>query len=309
MDINNRGTVVYPPILFIDDYAASGVKGKLQTTQQYGKLLELIEAKVTLAGTLILDGSKAPHKQDGSFYAGSSYKAVGVFYGSSFTMEGGEICNFDTSNGPIWISNRSTFTMTAGEIHHNRGGSTGAVYVGNGTFTMEGGEIHHNTAWIYSGGVTLECDTGLDENAYATFTMRAGKIRDNSVLIYSGGVHVRYGTFTMEGGEIYGNTVQPPSNSTSIPMGGGVSLTLTGMNMVFNKTGGTIYGYSSGDPKSNVVKDNTGTVVPKRGHAIFCTGLDEKSSVDDKYQDSTVSGSMSLTYTAATNTITNVSGW
>jgi uncharacterized repeat protein (TIGR02543 family) len=305
MNINNMGTVVYPPILLIDDYDTSGVQGKLQTTHVYGRMLSILgEAKVTLAGNLILDGSKALLKHDPPIY--SDYTPISVNRGGSFTMEGGEICNFYAFTG-VWVSYGATFTMTAGKIHHNKATNEGgAVYVGNGTFTMEGGEIHDNTSAMEGGGVALTCDTSLG-NPKSIFTMTGGKIYNNSARYGGGGVFVQYGEFTMEGGEIYGNTAQE-ATSWDASMGGGVLLDHGSVwDMVFNKTGGTIYGYSSSDSKSNVVTNAAGAVLTNKGHAIYYDGDDGDDG--DRYKDSTVSGNLSLTYNAATKKISDASGW
>jgi len=73
-----------------------------------------------------------------------------------------------------------------------------------------------------------------------------------------------YGTFMMNGGEIFGNTAKE--------YGGGV---LGG----FIKKGGTIYGYTKDDGKSNVVKNSSGVIQNSKGHAVY---------VDDaRYREST----------------------
>jgi len=61
----------------------------------------------------------------------------------------------------------------------------------------------------------------------------------------------------MSGGTISGNT--------SDSGGGGVYVSGT-----FEKTGGTIYGYSASDMvNSNVVKNSSGTVISNQGHAVY----------------------------------------
>ena len=60
----------------------------------------------------------------------------------------------------------------------------------------------------------------------------------------------------MNGGEISGNTASKN--------GGGVDCDGT-----FTKTGGTIYGYTSGNTNSNVVKNSSGVVQSNSGHAVY----------------------------------------
>jgi len=67
----------------------------------------------------------------------------------------------------------------------------------------------------------------------------------------------------MNGGEIYGNTATLYNNSLN-SYGGGVYV-----DGSFNKTGGTIYGYTEGNSNSNVVKDRTEVVQQQKGHAIY----------------------------------------
>jgi hypothetical protein len=101
--------------------------------------------------------------------------------------------------------------------------------VGGGTFTINGGKISGNI--LYS----------------------RGNVNSRS---YGGGVYVYDGTFTMNGGVIFGHTV--PSYGGGVYVSGSI-----------NKTGGTIFGYSEGDSKSNVVKDSSEVVLQNRGHAIY----------------------------------------
>jgi hypothetical protein len=145
--------------------------------------------------------------------------------------------------------------MSGATISGNNGLYGGGVYVGSGTFTMRDGEISGNTSSFYGGGVYV--DSG-------TFTMSGGTISGNTVSSSSyssngGGVYVGGGTFTMSDGEIYGNT--------SYSYGGGVYVNEN--SSLFKKSGGTIYGYTDGDNKSNVIKNSSGVVQDDRGHAVY----------------------------------------
>ena len=76
----------------------------------------------------------------------------------------------------------------------------------------------------------------------------------------------------MGGGEISGNS------TTSY--GGGVY----GNGCIFNKTGGTIFGYINGNSESNVVKNSSGFVQNNKGHAVH---VNHSNSVYIMGKDST----------------------
>jgi hypothetical protein len=202
--------------------------------------------------------------------------------GSLFTIEKGVTLVLDSNitlqgrsgnNGSLVIVNTGGAfimrdgTKISGNAVSNYNGDGGGVYVGGGTFTMNGGEISGNTAsasyytWSSRGG-------GVFVGGSGTFTMSGGKITGNTVSDYKGyggGVYV-YGTFTMKGGEISGNTAT--ERYTDYPSYGGGVYVAGG---TFNKTGGTIYGYTSGDSKSNTVKNSSDTVLANRGHAVYAS--------------------------------------
>jgi uncharacterized repeat protein (TIGR02543 family) len=80
----------------------------------------------------------------------------------------------------------------------------------------------------------------------------------------------------MRGGEIFGNT--------AYEYGGGVYVNEDG---TFTKTGGTIYGYTTGDSTSNVVKDSV-DVLSYRGHAVYV------DSVPAKFRETTADTNVNL---------------
>ena len=121
------------------------------------------------------------------------------------------------------------------------------MFVSRGFFTMENGKIFKNNASQYGGGVYI---------SNGTFTMNSGVISENFSTcgggVYSGN------TFTMTNGII-------SSNTASI-FGGGVFLKSASL---FNKTGGTIFGYTFDNNDSNMVRNTTGIVQDRKGHAVF----------------------------------------
>jgi uncharacterized repeat protein (TIGR02543 family) len=143
-------------------------------------------------------------------------------------------------------------------------GGSGGVYVNGGSFTMNGGDISGNSSSsIYSSTTTARTSFyscygggGVYVND-GTFTMNAGKISGNNTTIssYGGGVYVNGGSFTMSGGEISGN-----SSSSSYGYGGGVYV---GLNGVFTKSGGVIYGSNADTTLKNI---SSGYLY---GHAVY----------------------------------------
>jgi hypothetical protein len=176
-----------------------------------------------------------------------------------FTMSGGEISSYFSIS--VCVSKNGTFTMSGGRVLGN--GMEG-VYVDGGIFTMSNGEVSG-----YSQGVVVLKN--------GTFTIGGGKVSNNSR-----GVYVKSGIFTISGGEISGNTSNggvyvgqegtftmsggEVSGNTSYYLGGGVYVEQGGT--FTKKNGGTIYGYTSENNKSNVVKDSSGTVEYNHGSAV-----------------------------------------
>ena len=193
-------------------------------------------------GTFIVNGGKISVNTSSSFYGG------GVHNGVIYTMVDG-----------VYKAVKGNFTMNGGEISGNTGSFGGGVF-NHGVFTMEDGKISGNTAFFYGGGT--------DNNG--TFTMKGGIISGNNTFFYGGGVSNRVDytytydgyepdrIFIMIGGEISGNTASYG--------GGGVYV---GNEMLFNKNGGIITGYSEGDNNSNIIKDDFGNVQKSQGHSVY----------------------------------------
>jgi len=174
-----------------------------------------------------------------------------------------------------------TFRMRngAGIIGNNGGG----VKLGSGTFEMIGGIISGNTA--SSGGGVYVDYSALDRG---TFIMTGGTISGNTALQYGGGVYTHSAAINIRGGTITGNTARE--------YGGGVCMTHQWGN--FNKTGGTITGYSSDPNDGNAVKDDAGNVLARRGHAVY---VDRGSN--SKRKETTAGSGVNLT-----STQTNITG-
>jgi hypothetical protein len=125
--------------------------------------------------------------------------------------------------------------MTSGTISGNAASVGGGLYVSGGVFTMSGGIISNNTA-NKGGGV------------------------------YAGAACFNQVDFAMRGGAISGNI--------ATECGGGVFIWREGCGLVagsvnFAKTNGAISGYKSDPTNGNVVKDEDGNVLARKGHAIY----------------------------------------
>jgi len=88
------------------------------------------------------------------------------------------------------------------------------------------------------------------------------------------------GTFAMNGGTIFGNRAGE--------YGGGVFVGGT-----FTKIGGIISGYSSDQNNGNLVKDNAGSILTRRGHAVYVSAERRKettSNLEDNLSSNNVGG-------------------
>jgi len=90
----------------------------------------------------------------------------------------------------------------------------------------------------------------------------------------------------MSGGKISGNTANT---------GGGVyvyvSVEANGGSVTFTKTGGTIYGYDTGDTiNSNVVKDYLDVIQSDQGHAVYTYNYIRQSNTSTKKHRETTAG-------------------
>jgi len=219
------------------------------------------------SGTFTMNGGKVSGNTSGILDDGSlpswniGYVAGGVSVGNgTFTMNGGKV----SDNTSVILS--SSYSPSISGCYFYGGG----VYVGNGIFTMSDGEISGNTCSATSTN-SFSSSFSRGGGVYmgsGTFTMSGGKISNNtsSSQISSscgGGVYMGSGKFIMSGGEISGNT----SSATTGFFGGGVFC--SGGVYYFEKTGGTIYGYTAGNIKSNVVKNDSNVVQNDRGHAVY----------------------------------------
>jgi len=168
---------------------------------------------------------------------------ITLILGNNITLQG-----HNGNNDNIINVEGGTLKMNNGSAIIGNVGS-GGVYVRSGSFEMTGGTISGN------GRITNFNGGGVDVRG--TFTMSGGTISGN-MANDGGGVYVG-GTFIMKGGIITGNTAGKN--------GGGVSC--GGFGISFNKTGGTITGYNSDPNNGNVVKDEGGDILARRGHAVW----------------------------------------
>jgi len=131
------------------------------------------------------------------------------------------------------------------------GNNGGGVYFVVGTFEMSGGTISNNIGCgVYVGRTML---------SRGNFIMTGGTISGNTATT-GGGVCVDLSAnFTMRGGTI--------TNNTARKNGGGVYVNPQWSN--FTKTGGIITGYSSDQTNGNVVRDEDGNMLARRGHAVW----------------------------------------
>jgi predicted outer membrane repeat protein len=242
---------------------------------------------------------------------------VAVDSNCTFMMSGGEISgNTATSTGGtapydigygggVWAYSNSAFTMSGGKISGNT--VTGRCSYGGGvsapSFTMSGGEISGNTSTA-SGSPSSAAGGGV----YTTsFTMSDGEISGNtavnitangSTTMASGGGVYTTGLVTISGNaKISGNTAKAKD-----PDGGGVWMWYN----IFNKTGNSIIYGNTGDTSGNTVKNMSGAIVNKRGHAAYYGVTTSTNRKGDKYKDSTAGSGVNL---SASYSSSSYSGW
>ena len=201
-----------------------------------------------------------------------------------FVLGGGiTICGLFTMNGGIISGNSSGIGPKL------KGGKGGGVYVcGDGKFVMNEGEITLNKSAM-GGGIVIT------ENG--KFTLCGGSIEKNLGLV-GGGICVQNGLFMMEGGMVSKNQAQG--------YGGGVLVMFSKENNWFgdfNKTGGTIIGYTSNSTNGNISKDNEGVVNKWAGHSIAGMG---DGSVVKKFKNTTSAPTDDMYFKAATQDFSGI---
>jgi len=248
---------------------------------------------VLTSGTFTMEGGEITGNTAG--YASGVYVGEGVF-----NMNNGKISNnissgdYKNIGGGIYVEG-GTFNMKGGEISGNTASNGGGVFIvpsfsRGGIFTMSGGIISGNNA-SNGAGVFIS----RDEWAGANFTMNGGEIFGNNSTSNGGGVYVS-GIFNMNGGVIFQNV--------SSSYGGGVYI--GGYSGTFNKTSGTIFGYSSDLQKSNMVRDSQRTILQHKGHAIY---VHNSNNSYIKLRDATANIGDKLTFDGSKNPPTFTGEW
>jgi len=268
-----------------------------RATRHGGAITISAEASVTMNGGLIHDNrvttggdnfvNAAVSLGDGEFIMNGgviSGNAIAVNvarswsdYGSTFTMNGGEITDNTTgvrvyrstivmndgeiSDNTRGVSlSRSNFTMHDGSISNNNGQHAAGVDVSLASnFTMNGGQINGNTTTASGAGVTI------GGNELSTFTMNGGEIRGNHAGTHGAGVRIGHsGAFVMNDGLITANT--------AVRSGAGMEILGDG---TFVMNGGVVsYNVASGE----IYNDYDELVPSGWGAGIFIAGSDSENS-------------------------------
>jgi len=191
--------------------------------------------------------------------------------GNIVNVEGGMLrmnagATITGNNGIGAYVNSGTFEMSGGTISNNISYDGGGVYLNSGTFNMSGGIISGNAS---TGNASFNGGGGVYVGRIGSvFTMSGGTISGNTAS-NGGGVYVGWATFNMRGGTI--------RNNTAHEYGGGVFIESSfAASGEFTKTGGTITGYSNDPNNGNVVKDQSGNILARRGHTVSVGGESRK---------------------------------
>jgi len=245
----------------LDARSTGAIKGSL--TQTETGVYDLTVSGISSSGSVTVAVSKPGYNITG----GS--KTVAVFIITDMIVT--NTAEWDTAlmtirnGGNGTAANPKTYTITViGDVPVP--GSTDDSFgsVSNVSITIRGSGklyltspgciimIYNQAVYIDSADLTLE---GL------TIGQNDSAVNNNTSVVY-----VAFCTLELRNGTISGNT--------SSSYGGGVYV---GSSRTFTKTGGgTIYGYTNGDAKSNVVKDSSGVVQNNRGHAVYVASSPSK---------------------------------
>jgi len=183
-------------------------------------------------------------------HSGNTGRMINVEEGKLKIKTGAAI----TGNEGGGISGNGTIEMSGGTISGNGRRTNldgGGIALGGGTFTMNGGTISGNIA-TKGGGVYLNS---------GEFSMNGGTISGNTAT-KGGGMYLYGGAITLRNGNVLSNI--------AIEYGGGVCVESRGwFTGSFTKTGGTVTGYKNDKDNGNIVKDEEGGILARRGHAIY----------------------------------------
>ena len=164
------------------------------------------------------------------------------------------------------------------------------ITINNVTFVISGGKFAMNDGITLKGSKKNSEAGGVIVKESGTFEMNGGAITEYHTRSGSG-VRVEVGgTFNMKSGEIFGNEAIGFQGSS---FGGGVYID----GGTFRRIGGTIYGYTEGETKSNVVKEisynnnEEVTIAISRGHAVYAKDF---SSNETRFKDTTVNTNLTF---------------
>ncbi len=204
-------------------------------------------------------GSISGNRTEGTF------RVVQVTTGSTFIMNGGSISDNVVQPGGFVVrtesaggkAGRNVFIMNGGSICDNTGADQGGAVAlnRNGVFTMSGGEIYGNHAGNAGGGVYVTHDS--------TFTMTGGSIHDNEAVNSAGAVYVG-GRMDLKGGRIndnvcgtYGAGINVDGNKTYKGSG------------TLNMTGGVISGNTARKVGGAMIVSDADSTANLRGGEIY----------------------------------------
>jgi TolB-like protein len=253
------------------------------------------EYKGAINITIVLRGDNENHtirlQSNGTMF--TVHENVTFILDNNITLQG----HSHNNNTLIYVDGGTLIMNTGSTITGNSNLATNTyghgVYIGGGTFTMNGGIISGNginsggSSDGGGGGVCISYFGYLHSLHSSTFTMKGGIISGNACE-NGGGVYVGKGTFNMSGGTISGNTAKKLgggvyvesfqstltmkdgtiTGNTAGEYGGGVYIKRFN-SISFTKTRGIITGYSSDQNNGNVVRDEDGNILARKGHAVF----------------------------------------
>ena len=159
-----------------------------------------------------------------------------------------------------------------------------------------------------SGAQTIVLGTVTRIGDRYRMTIRALKVENAEVQAYESW-NIAYRIIT-----IFIPPPIPPPKTTGEKIGAGTLNILFGLGSYLDRdiTGGIIYGYSAGDTvNSNVVKNDSGTVVSNNGHAVYAGIWDGQTQtyINPKRRETTAGIGVTLSFDGKVDPPTFSGGW
>jgi len=149
-----------------------------------------------------------------------------------------------------------------------------------------GGTLIMNDGSTITGGAHCGNGGGVYVDGGGTFLMKGGTITGNFCFLFN---DYNSSLLELQGGSYKGAGVYVDGKTTLFGK--------TSPGGTFTKTGGTIYGYTPDDPKSNKITGLNGEgIIPNSGHAVFAGNTYKETNTVVKRKETTAGPDVNLHY-------------